>query len=93
MWSPVCSRPSSASTQPLEAVKDKIVARLQGEKALAEAMRTAAERRKSLTDGAINPTAKTAMGIKDSPMPWIAAAAWQISAPIRNCPPPCSAPR
>ena len=53
-----------ASTQPLEAVKDKIVARLQGEKALAEAMRTAAERRKSLTDGAINPTAKTAMGIK-----------------------------
>ena len=53
-----------ASTLPLEAVKEKIVARLQGEKALAEAMRTAAERRKSLTDGAINPTLKTAMGIK-----------------------------
>lgn len=53
-----------ASTQPLEAVKEKIVARLQGEKALAEAMRTAGERRKSLADGAVNPTLKTAMGIK-----------------------------
>ena len=54
----------AASTQPLEAVKEKIVARLQGEKALAEAMRTAVERRKSLADGAINPTLKTGMGIK-----------------------------
>ena len=54
----------AASTQPLEAVKDKIVAKLQGEKALADAMRAAAERRKGLTDGSINPTLKTGMGIK-----------------------------
>lgn len=53
-----------ASTAPLEVVKDKIFARLQGEKALAEAMRTAAERRKNLADGPINPTVKTGMGIK-----------------------------
>jgi peptidyl-prolyl cis-trans isomerase D len=54
----------AASTLPLEAVKEKIVARLQGEKALADAMRAATERRKSLVDGAINPTLKTGMGIK-----------------------------
>ena len=54
----------AASTAPLEAVKDKISARLQGEKALAEAMRAATERRKNLADGPINPTVKTGMGIK-----------------------------
>ena len=53
-----------ASTEKLEAVKDKISARLQGEKALAEAMRAAAERRKTLADGPINPTLKTGLGIK-----------------------------
>ena len=53
-----------ASTETLEAVKDKIAARLQGEKALAAAMKAAAERRKTLTDGTINPTLKTGMGIK-----------------------------
>ncbi len=53
-----------ASTASLETVKGKIFARLQGEKALAEAMRAATERRKSLTDGAINPTLKTGLGIK-----------------------------
>ncbi|WP_374288209.1 SurA N-terminal domain-containing protein [Desulfovibrio desulfuricans] len=53
-----------ASSEPLEAVKEKITTRLQGEKALTEAMRAATERRKGLVDGAINPTLKTGMNIK-----------------------------
>lgn len=64
MWWLACSRRNPHPPAPLEAVKDKIFARLQGEKALAEAMRTAAERRKNLADGPINPTVKTGMGIK-----------------------------
>lgn len=56
-----------ASTEPLEAVKGKIVTLLQGEKALDAAMKAAAERRKGLADGDINPTLKTGMGIRTAP--------------------------
>ena len=58
-----------ASTEKLDVVKDRIVARLQGEKALSEAMKAAVERRKKLVDGPINPTLKTGMGVRTaSPM-------------------------
>ena len=53
-----------ASTESLPAVRDRIVERLKGKKALDVAVSAAVERRKKLVDGPLNPTLKTGMGIR-----------------------------
>ena len=56
-----------ASTQPLDAVKNAIVAKLTAEKALKAAMESAAARRKELKDGPLPQPLKASLDIKTGP--------------------------
>lgn len=56
-----------ASTQPLNAVKETIVAKLTAEKALKAAMENAAARRKELADGALPDALKKNLNLKTAP--------------------------
>ena len=56
-----------ASTQPLDAVKSAIVAKLTAEKALKAAVESAAARRKELKDGPLPQPLKASLGIKTAP--------------------------
>lgn len=60
-------RSEPATTETLDAARGRIEERLRAEKALAKAMEAAAERRKTLQDGPLNPTLKTGQGIRTAP--------------------------
>lgn len=56
-----------ASTEPLDAVKGRIVARLTAEKALADAMADAAAQRRKLADGPLSDALKQSLHVRSAP--------------------------
>lgn len=56
-----------ASTEPLDAVRERIGDTLRGKRALDAAMRAAAERRQTLKDGPLNPALSKGMGVRTAP--------------------------